>query len=128
MPETVGEREKQGEIALGTNRHVPGGGLRRFGTPGVNDYDFGRPLVAHDPLPEDRMGDTEVRSDEDDDVGLLEVCIGVRRCIESERLLVGDDRGGHALAGIAVSVEKAHPELGKRAEESHFLRGDLTGA
>ena len=45
-----------------------------------------------DALPQDRMGDAQVRADEHDHVGLLEVGVGVRRRVEAERLLVGDDR------------------------------------
>ena len=71
--------------------------------------------VAHHPLPEDRVGDAEVRADQDDAVRLLEVLIGVRRGVEPERLLVGHDRRRHALAGVAVAVDHPHAELGQRA-------------
>ena len=67
-------------------------------------------------------------ADEHDDVRLLEVVVGVRRRVEAERLLVGDDRRGHALARVAVAVHHPHAELGQRAEQRHLLGGDLAGA
>ena len=54
--------------------------------------------------------------------------VGVRRRVEAERLLVGDDRGGHALPRVAVAVDHAHAELGQRAQQRHLLGGDLAGA
>ena len=84
--------------------------------------------VAADPLPHDGVGDAEVRADQHDDVGLLEVRVGVRRRVEAEGLLVGRDRGGHALAGVAVAVDHAHAELGQRAQQRHLLGDDLAGA
>ena len=74
------------------------------------------------------MRDAEVRADEDDAVGLLEVLVGGRRGVEPERLLVGDDGRGHALPGVAVAVDHAHAELRHRAEQRHLLAGDLAGA
>ena len=44
-----------------------------------------------------------------------------------ERGLIGDDGGGHALAGVAIAVFDAHPEFGEGAEEGHFFGGDLAG-
>ena len=74
------------------------------------------------------MGDAQVRADEHEHVGLLEVGVGVRRRVEAERLLVGDDRRGHALPRVAVAVHHAHAELGERAEERHLLGRHLAGA
>ena len=67
-------------------------------------------------------------ADEHEHVGLLEVGVGVRRRVEAERLLVGDDRGGHALARVAVAVHHAHAELGERAEQRQLLGRHLAGA
>ena len=84
--------------------------------------------IAHHPLPEDRMGDAQIAADEHDDVRLFEVGVRVRRRVEAERLLVGDDGRGHALPRVAVAVQHAHAELGERAEQGHFLGDDLAGA
>ena len=81
--------------------------------------------IAHHALPQDRMGDAQVRADQDDAVGLLEVLVGVRRGVEAERLLVGDDRRGHALPRVAVAVDHAHAELRQGPEQGHLLGGDL---
>ena len=70
----------------------------------------------------------EVRADQDDAVRLLEVLIRVRRGVEPERLLVGDDGRGHALAGVAVAVDHPHAELRDRAEQRHLLGRDLARA
>ena len=61
------------------------------------------------------MGDAEVAPTSTMHVGLLEVGVGVGRGVEAERLLVGDDGGGHALPRVAVAVDHAHAELGERA-------------
>ncbi len=73
------------------------------------------------------MGDAEIGSDEDYYVAFLEVRVGVGRGIEAEGLLVSGDGGGHALAGVGIAVEKAHPEFEKAAEEGHFLERNLSG-
>ena len=58
----------------------------------------------------------------------FEVVVGVGRRVEAERLLVGDDRRGHALPRVAVAVHHAHAELGEAAEQRHFFGRDLSGA
>jgi hypothetical protein len=35
--------------------------------------------------------------------------------------------GGHALAGVGIAVETAHPELEQGTEQRHFLGADLAG-
>ena len=98
---------------------------RGLGPTRIDDDDFGRPLVPHDPLPQDRMRDADVGSDEDHAVGLFKILIRVRRSIEAERLLVRDDRRRHALPRVAVAVKDSHPELGERTEQRHLFRRDL---
>ena len=99
-----------------------------FGFARIENDDFRAIRVATNALPHDRMGDAKIRSDQDDDVGLLEVLIGVGRSIEAERLLIGDDRGSHTLSRIAVAVQHAHPEFGERPEVRHLFGRHLTGA
>ena len=104
-----------------------GGGHGRLGGSRVDDDDLGVVRVATDPLPHDRVGDAQVGADEDDDVGLLEVGVGVRRRVEAEGLFVGNDRGGHALAGVAVAVHHPHAELCQRSKQRHLLGRYLPG-
>ncbi len=116
------------QVGLGPHRQVQRGRHRGLGPARIDDDDLGLLAVAHHPLPEDRVGDADVRPDEDDAVRLLEVLVGVRRGVESERLLVGRDGRGHALAGVAVAVDHPHAELGHGAQQGHLLGGDLAGA
>ena len=125
--QAVGDPVEQREVRLRREGVVLGGGGCGFGGAGVDDDDLGGVRIAADPLPHDRVGNAEVRSDEHDHVRLLEVGVGVRRRVEAEGLLVGDDRRGHALAGVAVAVDHAHAELRKRAEHCHLLGRDLAG-
>ena len=74
------------------------------------------------------MGNADVRPDQDDAVRFLEVLIGVRRGVETKRLLVGHDGRRHALAGIAVAVNDSHAELGEGPEQRHLLGRDLARA
>ena len=104
------------------------GGHRGFRFARIDDDDFRIVLIAHDALPHDRMGDAEIRTDQDDDVRLFEIGVGVRRRVEPERFFVGRDGGGHALAGVAVAVDHPHAELSERSEEGHFFSDDLAGA
>jgi hypothetical protein len=57
--------------------------------------------------------------------GLLEVPVRVRGSVESERLLVGDDRCGHALARVAIAMEQPHSKLPERTKQRELLRGHL---
>ena len=74
------------------------------------------------------MRDAGVGADEEQHVRLLEVGVGVGWGVETEALLVGDVRSGHALARVRVPVEPAHAEFEERSEECHFLGADLAGA
>ena len=104
-----------------------GGDLRGFGGAWVDDDDLGVAFVAGETLVEDGVSDGEVGPYQDDDVGEFEVCVGVRWGIEAEGLLVCDDGGGHALAGVTVAVLDAHAEFGEGAEKGHFFGCDLAG-
>lgn len=116
---------EQRQVALGQDRQVERAGRGGLGPTRVDDDDLGIPSVPHHPFPEDRMGDAEVRADEDKAVRLFEVLICVRRSVEAERLLVSNNGRGHALPGVAVAVDHAHAELGQRAEQRHLFGRDL---
>ena len=123
----VGHAVEHLEVALRREGVVLGRRHRRLGAPGVEHDDLGFVGVAGDALPHDRVGDGQVRADQDDDVGLLEVGVGVGRGVEAEGLLVGDHGRGHALAGVAVAVADAHAEATEGAEQRHLLRRHLAG-
>ena len=113
--DAVGEGVEESEVGLGGERDVASGHLSRLGAARVENDDFRVALVAHDALPHDGMSDGGVGTDEDEGVGFFEVGVGVRGGVEAEGLFVGNDGGGHALAGVAVAVFDAHSELGKGA-------------
>ena len=122
------EAVEQRQVRLRADRQVERGRHRRLGPARVDDDDLRAVRVPRDPLPEHRVGDAGVRADQDDAVRLFEVLIRVGRGVEPERLLVGHDRRGHALAGVAVAVDHAHAELRDRPEQRHLLGGDLARA
>src|SRR6185436_9843945 len=51
-----------------------------------------------------------------------------RRRVETERFLVRDDRGRHALARVAIAVHDAHAEFRERDEQGKLFGRDLPGA
>src|SRR4051812_45346386 len=82
------------------------------------DYDNLRlPFIREDPLPENRVRDAQIGSDQNDDIRLLEIGISERRGVKSERLFVGSDSRRHALARVSVAVDHSHPEFCQRAEK-----------
>src|SRR5688572_18708539 len=83
-------------------------------------------LIAADALPKDRVGDTQIRPDQNQNVRLFQVVVRVRRGVEAKCLFVRNDRRGHTLPRIAVTMEHTHSEFGKGAEQRHLLRGNLT--
>lgn len=89
--------------------------LGGLGGAGVDDDDLGVPLITSEALVKDGVGDGEVRPDEDNDIRFFEVGVGVGWGIEAEGLLISDDGGGHALAGVAIAMFQTHAELGEGA-------------
>ena len=71
-------------------------GHRGFRFARIDDDDLRLMRIAADSLPKDRMSDAQIRTDEDDNVGLLQIVVRVRRRVETKGLLVSDDRSGHA--------------------------------
>ena len=110
----------QGQVLRGLH-----GGL---GEARIDDDDRGVAAVAQHALPQDGVRDARVGTDEDDDVRLFEVPVGVGRRVEPERLLVGDHRRRHALPGVPIAVQHAHAQLSEGAEQGHLLGRQLPGA
>ena len=125
--DAMSEAVEKVEVGFGGVGDVAGGDLGGFGAARVDDDDLGIALVAHHTLPHDRVGDGRVGSDEDEDVGLFEVRVGVGWGVEAEGLLVGDYGGGHALTGVAIAVFDAHAELAEGAEHEEVFYRDLAG-
>ncbi len=96
-----------------------------FGQPRIDHDDLGIVRVADHPFPQDRVSQAQVAADQHDAIGLFEVVVRVGWRIEAERLLVGDDRGRHALSRVPVTVPHPHPELGQRTQQRHLLGRNL---
>ena len=119
---------EQHKIRFGSDWEVLRGVHRRLGFPRIDDDDF-RPIgIPEHPLPKNRMGDAEVRSNKDRHVRFFEVRVSIGRRIEAEALLIGHVRGGHALPRVGIAVQPAHTEFEKRAEQSHLFRAYLAAA
>ena len=111
LDQEVREAVQEGQVGLGADREMKRGRHRRLGPARVDDDDLRVVRIPRDPLPEHRVGDAGVRPDQDDTVGLFKILVRVWWGVESERLLVGHDRRGHALPGVAVAVDHPHAEL-----------------
>ena len=92
------------------------------------DDDQGLVRVGLKPPAENRMVVGDVRADQQDDVGGVEVLVGARRTIAAERPLVTGHRGRHAQRGVAVVVRRADAELHQLAERVELLGDELPGA
>jgi hypothetical protein len=124
----VRQSVKQGEIGLRFDGVVLARGHSGLGLTGIDHDDLWVILVLANALPHDRMRDAEVRANENECVGFLEILIGVRRRVEPERFFVSRCRGRHTLTGVAVAVNYPETELGQRAKERQFLCADLASA
>jgi hypothetical protein len=121
----VSQPVKQCQIALRSNGQMLRRVHRGFGSSRIDDDDFRLPFVAHHPFPQDRVSDADVGSHENHAIGLFKVLVRIRRCVESKRLLIGDDCGRHALASVAVAMNHSHSKLGDRPQQRQFLCGEL---
>lgn len=126
--EEMGETVEEGKIGFRSEGDVEGGGLGGLGGARIHDDDLGLAAIHHHALPHDGVGDAGVGADENEGVALLEIGVGEGRGVEAEGLFVGDVRGGHALARVAVAVERAHAEFEEGAEQGHLFGHDLAGA
>jgi hypothetical protein len=128
LAEHVGDGVEQQQVALRTDAQRLGRRRRRLRRARIDDHDARRARVVQDAPPQDRMRDAQVRADQQDHVGLLEIGVAVGRRVEAEALLVRDDGGGHALARVAVAVQHPHAELREAAEQRQLLARKLAGA
>ena len=93
-----------------------------------SDHDERLRPVRLEALPENRMVVGDVRADQQDDVGALEVFVRAGRAVAAERQLVAGDRGRHAERRVAVVVARAEAELRELAERVELLGDELSGA
>ena len=87
-----------------------------------------RDRVGGEALPENRMVVGDVRADQQDDVGALEILVRPGRAVAAERQLVAGDGRGHAQRRVAVVVARAEAELRQLAERVELLGDELSGA
>jgi hypothetical protein len=125
--EHVGDGVEQPEVGLGAKLHMIGRGDGRLGATWIEHDDARRVFVHHHALPHDGVRDGRIGPDKDQAVGVLEIGVGVGRRVEAERLFISDGRRGHALAGVAVEMQRAHAEFKEGPEKRHFLGRDLAG-
>ena len=92
------------------------------------DDDERRAGIGAEAPAEDRMVLGDVRADQQNDVGALEILIGARRPVAPERPFVALDRRGHAQRRVAVVVGRADTELYQLAHRVELFGHQLAGA
>jgi hypothetical protein len=89
-------REKSGEqgnVGAGRDRQMDIGDLRGRGGARIDDDDFGSALLARrdEPLEQDRVAPGEIRADQHDEVGELEILIEAGHGVRAEGAAVPGD-------------------------------------
>ena len=110
----------QHDVRSGPKRQVKIGLLRGFRPPRI-DHDQPRPAGCarrHDALIDDRMAPGGVRTDEQDQIGLVQIVVAGGHHVLAERALVGGHGARHAQPGIGV-------DIGGADEALHQLVGDV---
>ena len=77
------------------------------------------------------MAPGEVRADQHDEIGLLEILVAAGHRVGAERALVAGDRRGHAQPRVGVDVGRAdealHQLVGDVVVLGQQLAGDVEG-
>ena len=126
----VEETGEEGDVGARCDGEVEIGDLARRGAARVDvDDAHAGPgfLGGGEALEEDRVAPREVRADEDDEVGLLQILVGLGYGVGAEGALVAGDRGGHAEARIGVDVGRADEALHQLVGDVIVLGEDLAG-
>ena len=120
----VGHAVEQGDIGAGLEGQVQVRHPGRLADARVRDHDrlAGIPLEA---VAENRVIVGDVRANQEDRVGLLEVFVRPGRSITAERSLVARHRTGHAESRVAVVVVCAETQLHQFAECVELLGHQL---
>ena len=79
-------------------------------------------------LAENRMVVGDVRADQQNHVGPLQIFVSARRAVAAERQLVTGNGARHAQRGVAVVVVGAEAELHQLAERVELFGDQLAGA
>ena len=127
LDQDVDDAVEQREVGARLDRQVEVGQHRRLGDARIDDDQRAR-RVRLEALPEDRMVVGDVRADQQDDVGALEVLVRAGRTVAAEGPLVAGDGAGHAERRVAVVVARAEAELHQLAERVELLGDELPGA
>ena len=109
------------DVAVGGDGEMEVGRLGGRRSPRIDDDDAqAGPLLArgNQALVEHRVAPGEVRSDEDDEVGLLQILVAAGHHVGAESTAVAGDRRRHAQARIGV-------DIGRADEALHQLVGDV---
>ena len=123
----VNEAVDEREIGARAHRQMEVGHHRRLRDPRIDDDERGAGIGAEAPA-ENRVVLRDVRADQQNDVGALEILVGSRRSVAAERALVALHRRGHAERGVAVVVRRAEAKLHQLAHGVELFGHQLTGA
>ena len=100
---------------------------------GSIDHDLRAALLRgrREALVEHRMAPGEIRADQHDEIGQLEILVGAGHGVGAEGALVAGDRRGHAQPRIGVDVGRAdealHQLVGDVVVLGQHLAGDVEG-
>jgi len=121
----VGEPRQQAaekrNIAIGPHGKVHVGNVGGHGSARIDEHDLHvrAPLLCcGDALVKNGMAPGEVRADEDDQIGKLEVLVGAGHSVGAEGAPVSGNGGGHAEPRIGI-------DIGRADEAFHQLVGDI---
>jgi len=120
MEQMLKQAIEQSHIGAGPDGQMQVCGLSRRRAARVYDDYFRAPFLArdHEALEQNRMAPGEVRSDEDDEIGELEILVAPRNRVSAEGPHMAGDGRGHAQARIGV-------DIGGTDEALHQLVGDI---
>ncbi len=133
-PKLSCDAEEEGDVGAGTNRKMEIGDGAGGGAAGIDHDDFGVGVgffAGFDAPEEDGVAPGGVGAGDEESVAVVDVFVGDRRGVGTERGLVAGDGGGHAEAGVGVDVvgaEKAFDDfIGEIIFLSEALAGDVEG-
>ena len=111
---------EQSRVGAGRDRQEQIGFLCRRRAARINHDDARAAIVAvrHDALEQHGMAPGRVRTDENDQIGAVEILVGAGHGVGAESAPMARDRRGHAEPGIRVDVGRADKSL-------HQLVGDV---
>ena len=115
------QAEEQRDVAVRLDGQMQVGDVGGHGAARIDQHDpHLRPLLLGrgDALVEHRMAPGEVRADQHDEVGELQILVAAGHRVRAEGAAMAGDRRGHAQARIGV-------DIGRADEALHQLVGDV---